>query len=356
MGTLIGDSMNELISVIVPVYNVEKYVETCIGSIMRQTYKNIEIIAVNDGSTDTSLDILNRLHAVDNRIIIINKSNEGVSKARNSGMANANGQYIMFVDGDDWIEPDTCEKAYIEIKKSNSDIVMWAYKRDFLSNVKENLYFGNEILVWESNQCRDLWRRMIGPIHDQLAQPQITDSMITVWGKLYRKDILCGHKFLDIEEIGIEDAFFNIEVFQSVHKVVYLPNSFYHYRKEVNTSLTHSYNKNKVYLWQNMYTKIKQILLELKENEDCSIALENRIAIGILGLGINISEDTSMSYKEKKKEFYNILNMPHYEHALSKLDLSYFPPYWKVFFYMAKTKKVDFLLILLVIINWIRRN
>lgn len=356
MGTIIGDSMNELISVIVPVYNVEKYVETCIGSIMKQTYKNIEIIVVNDGSTDTSLDILNKLYAVDNRIIIINKSNEGVSKARNSGISHANGQYIMFVDGDDWIEPDTCEKAYTEIKKSNSDIVMWAYKRDFLSNVKENLYFGNEVLEWEGDQCRDLWRRMIGPVQEQLAQPQITDSMITVWGKLYRKGILLGHKFLDIEEIGIEDAFFNIEVFQSVHKVVYLPNSFYHYRKEINTSLTHSYNKNKVYLWQNMYTKIKQILLELKENEDCTVALENRIAIGVLGLGINISEDTSMTYKEKKNEFYNILNMPHYEHALSKLDLSYFPSYWKVFFHMAKTKKVDFLLILLAIINWIRRN
>ncbi|MGO5498931.1 glycosyltransferase family 2 protein [Catenibacterium mitsuokai] len=356
METIVGVSMNELISIIIPVYNVEKYVETCIRSIIGQTYKNIEIIVVNDGSTDSSLDILNRLYTIDNRIIIINKSNEGVSKARNSGMVHANGQYIMFVDGDDWIEPDMCEKAYNEIKKSNSDIVMWGYKRDFLSNVKENLYFGNEFLEWEGEQCRDLWRRMIGPIQEQLAQPQITDSMITVWGKLYRRDVLRGHEFLDIEVIGIEDAFFNIEVFKNVNKVVYLPNSFYHYRKEVSTSLTHSYNKNKVYLWQKMYIKIKKVLLELGENEDCIIALENRIAIGILGLGINISEDTSMSYQEKKNEFYNILNMPHYEHALSRLELRYFPIYWKIFFYIAKTKKVDLLMLLLVIINWIRRN
>ena len=120
----------DLISIIVPVYNVEKYLEQCLESLLNQTYKNIEIIVVNDGSTDQSLDILKKYSFKDNRIKLYSQKNQGISAARNTALEHINGKYVMFVDSDDWIEINTCEIALHEMKKNDSDIVMWAYRRD----------------------------------------------------------------------------------------------------------------------------------------------------------------------------------------------------------------------------------
>ena len=98
------------ISVIVPVYNTESYLKKCIENIINQTFRNIEIILVDDGSTDTSAEILADYALRDNRIIVIHQENQGLSAARNAGMRSAKGEYIMFVDSDDWIDVNTCEK------------------------------------------------------------------------------------------------------------------------------------------------------------------------------------------------------------------------------------------------------
>ena len=138
-----NDSMvnekNVELSIIVPVYNVEKYLEQCLESLLNQTYKNIEIIVVNDGSTDQSLDILKKYSFKDNRIKLYSQKNQGISAARNTALEHINGKYVMFVDSDDWIEINTCEIALHEMKKNDSDIVMWAYRREYLN--KKNITF-----------------------------------------------------------------------------------------------------------------------------------------------------------------------------------------------------------------------
>ena len=119
------------ISIIVPVYNVEEYLEKCIESLIGQTYTNIEIIFVYNKSTDNSLQKLQQYQKKDSRILIIEKENEGVSVARNRGVNLATGEYIMFVDSDDWIDLDNCEKALKTIEKEQADILMWSYVREF---------------------------------------------------------------------------------------------------------------------------------------------------------------------------------------------------------------------------------
>lgn len=96
--------MKKLVSVIVPVYNVEKYIDKCVESLLNQDYKNIEVILVDDGTPDRSGDIIDRLKEEDHRIVVIHQENHGVSSARNAGMAVASGEYITFVDGDDWVD------------------------------------------------------------------------------------------------------------------------------------------------------------------------------------------------------------------------------------------------------------
>ena len=119
--------MEELVSIILPIYNAEKYLERCLESIITQTYANIEIILINDGSTDNSINIIKEYAIKDSRIIIIDKENEGVSVARNIGILKARGKYICFVDADDYIEKSMIEKMKCCIDKENVDLVRINY-------------------------------------------------------------------------------------------------------------------------------------------------------------------------------------------------------------------------------------
>ncbi len=119
----------DLISVIVPVYNVELYLEQCLNSIINQTYKNLEIILVNDGSTDNSGVICDLYANIDNRIIVIHKDNGGVSSARNAGLNVAKGNFIGFVDPDDWIADDMYEKLYLNIQNFNANISVCEFRK-----------------------------------------------------------------------------------------------------------------------------------------------------------------------------------------------------------------------------------
>lgn len=116
--------MDNLISIIVPIYNTEKYLVRCLDSLINQTYKNIEILCINDGSTDNSLNILNEYATKDKRIIVINQTNSGAATARNNGLDNATGQFLMFCDSDDYYEPDMCQKMINAILSYNVDLVM----------------------------------------------------------------------------------------------------------------------------------------------------------------------------------------------------------------------------------------
>lgn len=138
------------VSVIVAAYNIEEYIERCILSIINQTLKEIEIIIVNDGSTDKTLEKIINLSLKDNRIKVVNKNNEGVLEARKTGLNVSNGEYILFVDGDDWLENNTLEILYSSAKTGNKDIILynafWSY--DDRKEVRENLNkLGNDIIA-----------------------------------------------------------------------------------------------------------------------------------------------------------------------------------------------------------------
>lgn len=122
--------MSELVTVIIPVYNVEQYVERCIQSVLKQTYVNMEILIINDGSTDSSRMICDRISRTEPRIRLIDKKNGGLSSARNVGLAHANGKLITFIDSDDWIETDFVEQLVLAITKSQADISTFHVKKE----------------------------------------------------------------------------------------------------------------------------------------------------------------------------------------------------------------------------------
>lgn len=348
--------MDSLISIIVPVYNTENYLEKCLYSLVNQTYKNIEIIIVDDGSPDNSMNIIQKFVLADNRVKVISQKNQGLSGARNTGMNNTNGDYIMFIDSDDWIEIDTCEKAINASEKYNADVVFWSYIKEFSNSQKDNYLFDKTEIIWSEKNINQLSRRMVGLVGDELANPQSIDNLVTAWGKLYKKSVIGDVRFTDTKIIGTEDALFNIEVFLGINSAVYIPDLLSHYRKDNESSLTHNYKKKLVSRWREMYSRIKFLLDRNDMSREYYDALKNRICFGLIGLGINLAEDKKMSFKEKKKEIYNILSMKHYQIALKDLDFSYLPIQWKVFFKLAKDNNALLLLWLLEIMDYLRKK
>jgi len=148
----------EKISVIIPVYNTSKYLKRCLDSIINQTYVNLEIICINDGSKDNSLEILNQYKKKDDRIIIIDKENQGVSAARNDGIKNSTGMYITFVDSDDWLELDAIEILYKTLINEKVDVVRGNYYKDYncdkLNSIGEVLDFNKSKLYVSDNFFR----------------------------------------------------------------------------------------------------------------------------------------------------------------------------------------------------------
>lgn len=295
--------MDSLISIIVPVYNTENYLEKCLYSLVNQTYKNIEIIIIDDGSPDNSMNIIQKFVLADNRVKVISQKNQGLSGARNTGMNNANGDYIMFIDSDDWIEIDTCEKAINASEKYNADVVFWPYIKEFSDLQKDNYLFDKTEIIWSEKNINQLSRRMVGLVGDELANPQSIDNLVTAWGKLYKKSVIGDVRFTDTKIIGTEDALFNIEVFLGINSAVYIPDLLSHYRKDNESSLTHNYKKKLVSRWREMYSRIKFLLDRNDMSREYYDALKNRICFGLIGLGINLAEDKKMSFKEKRRKY-----------------------------------------------------
>lgn len=207
---------NPLVSIIVPVYNTEKYISQCMYSLIQQNYRHIEIIVVDDGSTDNSLSILNNISTTDNRLKVFSQSNQGVSAARNLALNKATGEFVMFVDADDWIDLSTIEECLQAI--GDADVCFFAYIREFTNHSLPRFLFP-QTHIFAAEACKLLQRRMIGPTGKELANPEMLDSLGTIWGKLYRKEILDGTSFIDLKIIGTaEDSLYNCNVFRKVKK------------------------------------------------------------------------------------------------------------------------------------------
>ena len=199
------------ISVIVPVYNTSKYLEDCLNSLVNQTFKDMEIICVNDGSTDNSLEILNKYHSVK----IITQENQGLSVARNTGIDAASGEYIGFVDSDDWVDLDFFEKLYNSITSTDSDI---AAATIFRGEDKYRVKYTEEKIYTE--------------LSDKIKACNIPNSCY-VWNKLYKAELVKNNKFKP--NVYFEDMIWMPYVLEKSSKMVTAPNTVYHYRRNSNS-------------------------------------------------------------------------------------------------------------------------
>ncbi len=326
------------ISIVVPVYNTAQYLPQCMDSLINQSFRDIEIIAVNDGSTDSSLDVLNQYAENDSRVRVIDKINEGVSVARNTALEGIVGEFLMFVDSDDWIELDTCQKALQVIEQYNCDVVMWSYIREFGDDSVRKKIFEKTIIYNSENVKKYIHRRFVGGIGNELSKPENLDALCPIWGKLYKTSIIKNNHiiFNDIRKIGTyEDGIFNLHLFKYVSKAVFINEFFYHYRKNNNVSITSQYNPFLVEQWVALFGLMESYIDDNQFGDIYKEALYNRIAVSIMGLGLNELTSNKSVY-EKIKYIESIVSTTQYRKAYKRLNLRYFPLHWKLFFGCAK--------------------
>lgn len=222
----------QLISVIVPVYNTEKYLDRCVESIVNQTFKNLEIILVDDGSPDSSAVICDEWAKRDDRIKVIHKENGGVSSARNAALDIAAGDYIAFVDSDDYVELNMYETLLSLALKYNADISRCSYRYEYNDNLPLNE---------AAADCSEVSKRVITAREYMSNWHQVGLSYSVCWNKLYKRELINDVRFNSEYKIG-EDHLFNYDAVQKAKKIAELPLPFYIYFQNNESVLNSSNN------------------------------------------------------------------------------------------------------------------
>jgi len=279
-----------LVSIIIPAYNAERQIAKCIQSIQSQTYKDIEIIVINDGSKDDTLACCEELAQQDTRIRVIDQKNSGVSETRNKGIELAKGDYIMFADADDFLESDMVE-LMVHNRKEKS-LTVAGYYVDTIGDKKQDVR--TVLMEQEGISCI--------PRTDLMKV--FTRGLIgAVWNKLYERAVLLEHAIRFRKEMSLgEDIVFNLEYVSKLRDDIYIINKpLYHYVRTEEESLDNKYNarfaefQNQIF---EMFLK-QEYLIESKQQILCLYF--NALVVAIDNLYVNRAKVTEKEYKERKK-------------------------------------------------------
>ena len=276
---------NIFISVIVPIYNGEKFLPKCIESILNQTFKNFELLLINDGSKDSSLDICNKyLEKFPDKIKIFNNKNMGCSATRNFGIENSQGNYLLFIDSDDWIEKDMLEKMYQKALLEDSDVVISGV-------IREDMVSSTTLIQ--------------NPTFEESAYFWLTENNLIpyIWNKLYKKSLIFNNNILFPVNIRLsEDMVFNIKTLLEAKKITVLSKAFYHYIIHGNNTVLNIENRRDIFL---ALETIYEYLLEKKLDND--IELFNRLR-ELSEIHIK-SAFLKLLYSKDRKEFKKCFSM-----------------------------------------------
>ena len=254
------------ISVIIPVYNCEKFLPMCLDSIILQTYENLEIICVNDGSKDNSLKVLQKYARKDSRIKIINQKNQGQSVARNAGLSEATGDYVSFIDADDWVSLCLYQKFVKKLKKLNRDIDVYIFNACSYTDKPKSVYLSKffEITEWKNFQDPDYIH-----IFDDCMNP--FSGNMAVCNKIYNRNFLQGNNLNCLPGLIFEDQLMNLESLILAKSIVLNNDPMYMYRKQ-NSSSTMNSLGNKVFDIFKIINKMEDFLKKTNNYEDYKYA------------------------------------------------------------------------------------
>ena len=323
------------VSVIVPIYNVEKYLERCMDSLLNQTLKDIEIIMVDDGSPDNCPKMCDEYAKKDSRVKVIHKQNDGLGYARNSGLKIATGEYIAFVDSDDYVDINMYKKLYEVASENYADAVFCGFKKEFRPN-----------RFIESKECdnyTEYVNEQIGGLTlDFVSAPPHCKSEyihdMSVWHSVYKHSIIEGNniRFVSEREYASEDIPFQIDFFKRCKKVVFIPNIFYVYCYN-GGSLTKSFKPEKFEKIQNLLH-----LLQMKtELIDPETFRAKRLFIGYVRAMIRLIVTLDLSKNEKLNHIKTIVYAPVWNEIRPIYKVSYLPFHQRIMTSLIYNHKVN---------------
>ena len=258
--------MNDMISIVIPAYNIQDYLGATLDSILAQTYKNLEIIVVNDGSRDNTAAVIDSYAARDSRIKAIHKENGGVTSARLRGVAEATGTYIGFVDGDDFIEPQMYARLLENLRANHADISHCGYQMVFPSRV-DYYYNTGKLVIQEGDQgCTDL-------LDGRFVEPGL-------WNKLYHRDLFAGlSEWMDRSIRINEDLLMNFYLFRQAKRAVFEDVCPYHYLLRQGSAATSRLNEHKL---KDPLKVLHLLLAETTEHPGQNAILQRRLIYQLL--------------------------------------------------------------------------
>lgn len=278
------------ISVIVPVYNGEKYIEKCINMILNQTFKEFELILINDGSTDNSLNIMKRYALLDNRIKLIDKINSGVSETRNKGIELASSPYLMFIDCDDIFDDTWFESMYNAIQQKNTDLIICGHI---------------DMLIYQNIKIKEY--KVLIDLEKTLSREEFMDNIVdfrkkgildTLWNKIYKTNIIKENniRFVSLE-LG-EDTLFNLDYYGYIKNCFILNEAHYKYRIELENLSWKKYSEKYYYLVEKEYVLFNEKLKEYNIFDIYAREFQaNRLILGFINQIKNL-----LSHKSKDFE------------------------------------------------------
>ena len=342
-----------LVSIIVPVYKTQEYLVQCVESLLAQTYSNLEIILVDDGSLDDCPALCDAYAQKDTRVRVFHKANEGANVARQFGLKMSAGEYVLFLDSDDWLDPENVFECMSAALSDHADCVMFGYVREYPEKSIDNPLFEQGFAYDALLSEQKVYRRIVGLVGEELREPQRIDSLSSVCMKLYRTEIARKGRIVSERIVGTsEDTIFNLYALEDC-RISYVNRCFYHYRKTNAASITSAHKPDLAEKWDVMYGVIQEYIAGSGRSEEYRVPFLNRVACGMIGLGLNEVGSKENLWKKSRK-LRAVLRKPLYKEAFAQLDVSHCGMKWKIFFLLCKMKASLPLAVLLQIINYLR--
>ncbi len=350
---------DHLVSVIIPVYNVEAYLDECIQHVIKQSYSNWELILIDDGSTDRSPGICDNYALYDNRIKVIHQTNAGVSKARNAGLRAATGDFVIFCDSDDWLS-DNALAFFIELQtNNNADIVfgdICAVKGFCQKQVR---LFNQDFAISGTKICIDILRACIGYGYNPYpTKPYAISGLGSVGNKLFRLDIIRREKLEYTDDTnGIyEDNLFTIQYLLRSNSACYKSVPVYYYRQTENSSI-HRYRPESLETSRKVFEKV----LELINSLDDHLSFINAFYVLVIR---RLSEelrvyyfhkDRNHSINESCRELHRMIRSEPYAKAIHKVELTRLLPVHKMTAIVARSGSAYLLWLFFVMRSFAKR-
>ncbi len=290
------------VSIIIPVYNVELYLSRCLDSIINQSYKDIEIFCVNDGSTDNSGRILEQYRKLDSRIKILNQENKGLSAARNIAMEHITGEYVLFVDSDDYVSSWLVEKTLNNALKNSSDVVLFDYMSGNL-DYTDSIEFSNNNYVKYENSTFSI---------ESMNADSYKLIPVSTWSKLYKTQFLKENNIKFIENCYYEDFPFWAEVYVNAKRISYQPEPLYYYNTGRNSSIMKQ-SGEKTFDAIIIYNKVIQTLKSFGYWEKYKIYVNLLLATDALKKFERIAPEFRMKFFNELKVFCENIEPQKYE-------------------------------------------